>query len=120
QVLNDCPLATTDIFCGCDDWVRTAPTCQTCIFNVFFNTTFAQNPGPLLEVFWAFCQCQHKCRKVAEALFSPKSCNNGADPLCVSKVLASDAAEDCACCLEEKDEWFASWFKVEIKLAKHF
>src|SRR5271168_4399146 len=62
QVLIDCPTNTTDIFCGCDQWVATAPQCEACIWNVGFNTTFAVNPGPILEVFWAWCQCQKVCR----------------------------------------------------------
>src|SRR5579859_6580684 len=85
KVAEECPIATTDIFCGCDDWVKTAPNCQACIFDVGFQTSFAANPGPTLELFWSFCQCQKKCRPFAEAIFGPKPCNGGKDNVCVSK-----------------------------------
>jgi hypothetical protein len=119
KVEADCPLATTDIFCGCDEWVAAAPTCEACIANVAFNTTFAVQPGPLLEVFWAFCQCKKECRKVAEANFGPEPCKNGTDELCVVKTLVEDGPE-CLCCLEKVDEWFASYFGIFVKQAKDF
>ena len=120
DVLVACPLNSTDIFCGCDQWVANAPICEACIVNALFNTSFALNPGPSLEIFWAFCQCGDKCRKIAEALFAPTPCNYGQDGLCAVQHLASPEAEECACCLESTDEWFATWFKVEIELAKEF
>jgi hypothetical protein len=119
KALLDCPRNTTDIFCVCDPWVKTAPTCQTCISNVNFNTSFAVNPGPTLEIFWAACQCQDQCRTVAEAVFAPKPCNFGTDNLCVSKVLVQDGP-DCLCCFEKVDPWFASSFKIFIEQAKDF
>jgi len=78
KVLAECPTATTDIFCGCDQWVATAPACEACIFNVGFNTSFAMNPGPALELFWSWCQCQKPCRGPAEAIFG-NACSGGTD-----------------------------------------
>lgn len=117
KVLADCPTATTDIFCGCDQWVATAPACEACIFNVAFNTTFAMNPGPALELFWAWCQCQKPCRGPAEALFG-NTCSGG-DGVCVSKALVKDGP-DCSCCMKKVDPWFDSFFDVWIGQAKEF
>ena len=119
QVLADCPVATTDIFCGCDQWVATAPDCEACIYNVAFNTTFALNPGPALEMFWAFCQCQKACRSTAMALFGPEPCGGGTDPWCVSSILAK-AGPRCEYCLREVDEWFASFFSVWVRQGAEF
>lgn len=119
KVLAECPVQTTDIFCGCDDWVRTAPTCQTCIENVAFNTSFAVNPGPTLETFWTLCQCQSKCRNIANAIFSPTPCNFGQDNLCVSQHLVTDGVK-CLPCIKRVDPWMASSFALEIKLAAEF
>jgi len=118
QVLGDCPTATTDIFCGCDQWVAAAPGCEACIFNVGFNTTFAMNPGPALELFWSWCQCQKPCRPIAEALFG-NTCAGGADPSCVTKVLVKDGPA-CSCCMKKVDPWFTSFFDVWIEQAKTF
>jgi hypothetical protein len=119
KALVDCPRNTTDIFCVCEPWVKTAPTCQACISNVNFNTSFAINPGPAIEIFWAMCQCKDKCKKVAEAVFGPKPCNYGTDELCVVKTLVEDGP-DCECCIREVDEWFASYFKIFVEQAADF
>lgn len=119
KALTDCPITTSDIFCRCDPWVKSAPTCETCIVNALFNTTFAVNPGPTLEIFWAFCQCQGKCRNIATALFAPQPCNFGQDNLCASQHLVSDGPE-CLHCIKHVDPWMASWFKLEIELAADF
>jgi len=119
KVLGECPLATSDIFCGCKQWVCSAPTCQACISNVNFNTSFAQVPGPLLEIFWAMCQCQDECRDVAEAVFSPKPCAGGTDEICVTTTLVKDGPK-CYKCLKKTDEWFASYFGIFIEQAKDF
>src|SRR5271167_4020122 len=119
NVLKECPLATTDIFCGCDQWVKSAPTCQTCIVNALYNTSFAVNPGPTLEIFWTFCQCQSQCRNLASALFSPTPCNFGQDNTCVSQHIVTDGPK-CLPCMERIDPWMASWFALEIKDAAEF
>lgn len=119
QVLSECPVAQSDIFCGCDEWVAAAPGCQACIANVAFNTSFAKIPGPLLEIFWAFCQCQKPCRKVAEATFGPQPCAGGTDEVCVTTTLVEHGPE-CECCLEETDKWFASYFKIFVEQSKNF
>ena len=118
QVGAECPVATSDIFCGCDQWVKAAPGCEACIFNVGFNTSFAVNPGPSLELFWAWCQCQSVCHSVADAIFG-NSCAGGTDMLCVSKTLAKDGP-GCSCCLHKTDEWFASFFDVWVMEADEF
>jgi hypothetical protein len=118
QVLAECPIDDPDIFCGCDQWVATAPTCEACIFNVAFNTTFAVNPGPSLELFWAWCRCKDTCRSTAEALYGAR-CGYGANVTCVSSTLATDGPK-CLCCLEKTDKWFASFFAVWIQQAKDF
>lgn len=115
----DCPVATSDIFCGCDSWVRAAPTCQTCIVNALYNTSFAVNPGPALEFFWTWCQCQQKCRDVASALFAPTPCNFGQNNTCVSQHIVSGGPK-CLPCMERIDPWMASWFALEIKDAAEF
>ena len=119
KVLDDCPLDTTDIYCGCDDRVRTAPTCQTCIVNAGYNTSFALNPGPALEIFYSFCQCQKPCRKVAEAIFGPKPCNHGTNNTCVSETLV-EFGEKCVRCIKETDGWLAASFRLEIELAEKY
>lgn len=119
EVLADCPLTTTDVFCGCDKWVKAAPTCQACIINSRGNTSYAVNPGPVLEIFWALCRCQTACRPLATDLFAPEPCNFGTDPVCASKGLVNDGPE-CLCCLEKKDEWLTSWLRVEIEEAAAF
>ena len=119
QALVECPLNTTDIFCVCDQWVKSAPTCQTCISNVNFNTSYAATPGPLLEIFWAFCQCQTCCREVAEAVFAPEPCKSGTDNVCVSEILVNDGPK-CEKCLHHTDEWFASYFGIFIEQGKEF
>lgn len=118
KVLAECPTATTDIFCGCDQWVATAPACEACIFNVGFNTSFAMNPGPALELFWSWCQCQKPCRGPAEAIFG-NACSGGTDKTCVSKALVKDGPA-CSCCIKKHDDWFASFFDVFVQQAKQF
>jgi len=118
QSLAECP-ADADIFCGCDIWVEGAPTCEACIYDVGFNTSFATNPGPTLELFWAWCRCPTQCHSTAAALFSATPCGGGANETCVSETLVKDGPE-CACCLETVDQWFASFFKVWITEAESF
>lgn len=117
QVEAECP-ATADILCGCDQWVKAAPGCEACIYNVGFNTTFATNPGPSLELFWAWCQCPSVCHDIADAIFGA-SCGGGTDALCVSTALATKGPA-CSCCLHEVDEWFASFFDVWVEQGKEF
>lgn len=85
--------------------------------TVGFNTSFASNPGPSLELFWAWCQCQRPCHAVATAIFGPEPCSGGADAVCVSKTLVS-SGDQCLQCLRHVDEWFASFFQVWIQQAK--
>ena len=118
QSLAECP-ADADVFCGCDIWVQGAPTCEACIFDVAFNTTFAMNPGPALELFWAWCRCPNACHSVAAALFSAAPCGTGTNETCVSETLVKDGPE-CLCCLEGVDQWFASFFNVWIEEAHEF
>jgi len=118
QVEAECPVATTDILCGCDQWVKAAPGCEACIFNAGFNTTFASDPGPALELFWAWCQCPSVCHSIADALFG-NSCAGGTDGTCVSTTLVKDGP-GCSCCLHKVDEWFASFFDVWIMQAGEF
>jgi hypothetical protein len=118
KVLADCPPDDPDIFCGCDQWVAAAPGCEACIFDVAFNTTFAMNPGPALELFWAWCRCKNSCRSSAEALYGAR-CGYGTNGTCVSTTLATDGP-GCQCCLEKYDPWFASFFSVWIQQAKAF
>jgi hypothetical protein len=118
QVLAACPTTTTDIFCGCDQWVAAAPGCEACIFNVAFNTTFAMTPGPALELFWSWCQCQKPCRGVAEALFG-NACTGNTDGKCVPTALAKDGPA-CSCCMKKVDPWFTSFFDVWIEQSKAF
>ena len=113
KALDECP-AGSDIFCGCDQWVAAAPTCEACIFDVNFNTTYAANPGPALELFWAWCQCKWECRPVAEAIFG-----GPCDQTCRSKVLAKQGP-DCSRCMKRVDPWFTSFFDVWIQQAKQF
>lgn len=118
QNFIDCPPATSDIFCGCDGWVAAAPACEACIFDASFNTSFALNPGPALELFWAWCQCQIPCRSSAEAIYGG-TCADGTNHTCISEVLVSDGPE-CECCIKDVDPWFASFFKVWIEQGKSF
>lgn len=118
QNFIDCPPATSDIFCGCDGWVAAAPACEACIFDASFNTSFALNPGPALELFWAWCQCQVPCRSSAEAIYGG-TCADGTNHTCISEVLVSDGPE-CECCIKDVDPWFASFFKVWIEQGKSF
>jgi len=87
--------------------------------NVNFNTSYAATPGPLIEIFWAFCQCQWCCREVAEAVFAPKPCKSGTDNVCVSEVLVKDGPK-CKRCLHHTDEWSASYFGIFIEQGKEF
>jgi hypothetical protein len=116
-VLAECPTGS-DIFCGCDQWVATAQVCEACIFNVNFNTSFAQNPGPALELFWAWCQCQKPCHSSADAIFGA-SCAGNTNATCTSEVLAKDGPA-CEWCLKEVDPWFAGFFGTWIEQAKAF
>ena len=86
--------------------------------NVNFNTSFAKT-GPLLETFWAFCQCQKYCREVAESVFSPKPCANGTDEICVTTTLVNKGPL-CLKCLKKTDKWFASYFEIFIAQAADF
>ena len=114
HVLAECA-TSTDIFCGCDEWVATAPICQACIFNVNFNTSFTVTPGPALELFWAWCPCQDVCRTTAEAIFGTGCV--ATDYACRSKVLATDGKE-CLECMKSHDMWFSSFFAVWIEQAE--
>jgi hypothetical protein len=118
KVLADCQTTNTDIFCGCDQWVAAAPGCEACIFNVAFNTSFALNPGPALELFWSWCQCQKACRGPAEAIYG-NTCAGGTDAMCVSKALVK-YGPTCSCCMKGVDGWFTSFFDVWIEQAKQF
>jgi hypothetical protein len=120
EIISECPLETSDVFCDCErGWVKAAPTCQTCIANVNFNTSFAAAPGPLLETFWALCQCQWHCREVAEAVFAPQPCKGGTDEICVTSALVKYGPE-CNKCLKKTDEWFSSYFEIFVEQAKEF
>ena len=113
----ECP-ADADIFCGCDQWVATAQECDACIFNVGFNTTFASDPGPALELFWAWCQCQESCHTSADAIFG-ELCDYGANGTCTTIVLANDGP-GCECCLKKVDPWFAGFFGIWVEQAKAY
>jgi len=115
HVLNECA-TSPDIFCGCAEWVATAPACEACIYDVGFNTSFAVNPGPALELFWAWCPCQGPCRTTAEAIFG-STCNAGTDNVCKSKVLVKDGPS-CLKCMKGHDMWFSSFFAVWIAEAQ--
>ena len=109
---------TSDIFCGCDGWVASAPACEACIYNVGFNTTYAVNPGPSLELFWAWCQCQKPCHTTADAVFGTL-CGGGQNVTCKSEYIARDGPA-CECCLKKVDPWFAGVFAVWIAEAKEY
>ena len=115
KVLADCPI--TQIFCGCDQWVAAAPACQACVIDSHFNSSFATNPGPLLEFFWTWCQCQTECRTVAEAFTGTAPSCNATDLVCGSKILVDDGP-GCLCCMKKVDPWFAAAFTVELEHAK--
>jgi hypothetical protein len=118
QNIAECPVATSDVFCGCDIWVKGAPSCEACLFDVGFNSTFATYEG-FLEFFWVWCRCPYACRGVAEALVSPSPCGGGTNMTCVSEYLAKEGPE-CLCCMEKLDAWFSSFFAVWIGEANDF
>jgi len=115
QSIDECPTGS-DILCGCDLWVAGAPSCEACLYDVGFNSSYATNPGPSLELFWAWCQCPKECHNIADAIFGA-SCSSGTDKLCISKAILENGY-GCHACLKHVDEWFASFFKVWIEQAK--
>ena len=116
QIFNKCPLATADIFCGCNVWVRAGPPCQACIYIA--NTTYAP-VSPLLEDFWAFCQCQKECKEIAEAIFAPKPCASGTNVVCLTDAFIKHGPK-CNKCLKTTDEWFSASFEIFIEESEKF
>lgn len=112
-----CP-PSGDIFCGCDELVDTGPACRGCIDSALahgYNTTYASLLS-LMEYFYSWCQCKHKCRALADSLFGA-TCGFGQNETCVLTSLVDDGP-CCLGCVCKIDEWFAGTLEFYIQAAQ--